>query len=246
MRKVCIIIQSLLSRRPNHDSSYSRIARNTTCFSPWNGDKNIVYDVTNVEQQKLLGFDSSRPVPDMIPERVNSLAGVEGVLSRFFQTTAAASAIRHVCLARSEVQAEKGQQVPCKSPGERELGVVQEAWSWRPIPVGTNLLRRPAAPLEAESTTSSRYSSFRGRERSLDSERLRRAARHPRTNGVSPIGLRRPSVFGPNWRWGKVQFVFRLHIASLVKDRPKYANFSASQWLSRSGIPRPLLRVRWM
>ena len=56
------------------------------------------------------------PHPNVIPERANSLAVVEGVLSRFFQTTAAASAIRHVFKARSEV--------PRKSPGKRKLGVV--------------------------------------------------------------------------------------------------------------------------
>ena len=69
--------------------------------------KNVVDDVTNVEQHELLGFDASRPLPDVIPERANSFT-VVGVLSRFFQATAAASAIGHVCQARSEVQAEKG------------------------------------------------------------------------------------------------------------------------------------------
>ena len=39
---------------------------------------------------------------------------------------------------------------------------------------------------------------------------------------------------------------FRLHTASPGKDRPKYASPSASQWLSRSGIPRPPSCVRWM
>ena len=37
--------------------------------------------------------------------------------------------------------------VPYKSPDEQELGGVQEARSWRPIPVRADLLRRPAAPL---------------------------------------------------------------------------------------------------
>ena len=96
----------------------ARIARNTTHFSPWNGCKTFVYEVTNVKQHELLGFDASRSLPDVIPERANSLAVVEGVLSRFFQTTTAASAIRHVCQACSEVQAKKVQRVPCKSPGE--------------------------------------------------------------------------------------------------------------------------------
>ena len=90
---------------------------------------------------------SSFPLPDVILERANSLAVVEGVLSRLFPVTAAASTIGHVCQARSEAQAEKGQWVPCKSPGERELGIVQEARTWHPIPLGTDLHRRPAVPL---------------------------------------------------------------------------------------------------
>ena len=70
--------------------------------------KNIVYDVTNVKQHELLGFDASLPLPDVIPERANSHAVVEGVLSRLFQSIAVASTIGHVCHARSVVQAEKG------------------------------------------------------------------------------------------------------------------------------------------
>ena len=99
---------------------------------------------------------------------------------------------------------------------------------------------------EAEPTTNSRYSSFRGRERSLDPRRLRRPFRYLRTNSVSPKGLRPPSAFGSYLRRGKVRLAFRLHNESPVKDRPKYASLSASQWLSRSGIPRPPLRVRWI
>ena len=70
--------------------------------------KNVVHDITNIEQHKLFRFDASRPLPDVIPERANSLAVVEGMLSCFFQATATVSAVRHVCQARSEVQAEKG------------------------------------------------------------------------------------------------------------------------------------------
>ena len=63
---------------------------------------------------------------------------------------------------------------------------------------------------------------------------------------VSPIGLRRPSAFVSDWRRGGVRLAFFLHTGSPVKDRSKYASLSASQWLSRSGIPRPPLCVRWM
>ena len=99
---------------------------------------------------------------------------------------------------------------------------------------------------EAEPTTSSRYSSFQGRERSLDPRRLRRAVRHSRTNSASPKGLRRPSAFGSDLRRGKVRLAFSLHTESPIKDRPRYASLSASQWLSRSGIPRPPLHGRWI
>ena len=35
-------------------------------------------------KHKLLGFDASCPLSNMIPERVNSLVVVEGMLSHFF------------------------------------------------------------------------------------------------------------------------------------------------------------------
>ena len=88
--------------------------------------------------------------------------------------------------------AEKGQCVPCK-PGERELNVVQEAehgaqfHSERTSSCDQpNCFRRES---ESESSTNSRYSFFRGRERSLDSGRLQRSFRHSRMNGASPPKL---------------------------------------------------------
>ena len=109
------------SFRPNHHSGYSldREKHRTLLTLKWR--RNVVYDVTNVEQHELLGFDASCPLPDVMPEQTNSLAVIEGVLSCFFQTTAAASTIGHVCRARSEIQTEKEQCVLCKQPGEREL-----------------------------------------------------------------------------------------------------------------------------
>ena len=97
MRKVCIVIQSLLSRVPNHHSSYSQDREKHHTLLTLKRRKNVVHDVTNVEQHELLGFDASRPLPDVIPKRADSLAVVEGVLSRFFQSTGAARTIRHVC-----------------------------------------------------------------------------------------------------------------------------------------------------
>ena len=95
--------------------------------------------------------------------------------------------------------------------------------------------RRSLRGSEAEPTINSRYSSFRGHERSLDPRRLRRAFRHSRTNSASPKGLRRPSGFGSELRRGKVRLAFCLLTESPVKTRPRYASLSASQWLSRSG-----------
>ena len=89
---------------------------------------------------------------------------------------------------------------------------------------------------EAEPTTSSRYSTFRGRERSLDPEQLRKAVRHSQTNGASPFGLRRPLALESDLRRGKVLLAFCLHTTSLDRDRPKYASLSARQWFFRSVV----------
>ena len=57
---------------------------------------NIVHDITNVEQHKLLGIDAGRPLSDVTPKRIDSLAVAEGVQSSFFWAIAAARAIGHV------------------------------------------------------------------------------------------------------------------------------------------------------
>ena len=79
-----------------------------------------------------------------------------------------------------------------------------------------DLLRRPAAPLAKRVRGGthhySRYSSFRGRERSLDPRKLRRAFRHSRTNSALPKGLRQPSAFWSDLRRGKVRLAFCLHV----------------------------------
>ena len=72
MRKVCIVIQSLVSRRPNHHSSYCQDREKHYTLLTLKRRENVVYDVTNVEQHKLFGFDASRPLADMIPKRANS------------------------------------------------------------------------------------------------------------------------------------------------------------------------------
>ena len=107
MRKVCIVIESLVSRRLNHHSGYSYHLEKHHTLLALKRRKNVVYNVTNVEQHKLFGFDASRPLSDVILKRADSLAVVEGVLSRFFQPTAAARAIGHVCQACFVVQAAK-------------------------------------------------------------------------------------------------------------------------------------------
>ena len=147
MRKVCTLIQSLVSRYPNHHSGYSQDREKHHTLLTLIRRYNIVYDVTNVEQHELLGTDTSFPLLDVTPERPYPLAVVEGVQSRFFQSTAAAGAVSRVCQACSVSPVAEGQRITGKPPGERELGVVQEARAWRPIPLGANLPQRPAEPL---------------------------------------------------------------------------------------------------
>ena len=197
--------------------------------------KNVVYDVTNVEQHELFGS-----IPRRDP-RTGELTHSSRRRAQPIFPTRCHSDCNRACLPGPLCSSSREGVTHYKSPGERELGVVQEARPWRLIPVRADLVQlcRWRRGSEAEPTTSSRYSSFRGRERSLDSRRLRRAVRHSRTNSASPKGLRRPSAFVSDLRRGKVRLAFCLLTASPVKDRPRYANLSASQWLSRSGIPRP-------
>ena len=118
MRKVCTLIQPLVSRHPNHHSGYSQDREKHHMLLTLIRKYNIVYGLTNVEQQKLLGTDTSRPLLDVTPERPYPLAVVEGVQSRFFQSTAAAGAVRRVCQARSVSPVAEGQRITGKPPGE--------------------------------------------------------------------------------------------------------------------------------
>ena len=147
MRKACTLIQSLVSRHPNHHSSYSQDREKHYTLLTLIQRYNIVYDVTNVEQYEQPGTDTSCPLLDVTPERPYPLAVVEGVQSRFFHSTAATGAVRHVCSACSVSPVAEGQHIPGEPPDERELGIVQEARAWRPIPLGANLPQRPAEPL---------------------------------------------------------------------------------------------------
>ena len=165
-------------------------------------------------------WELSTPRRDLITDELANCSR-----RRFFQTPVTASTIGHVCQARSEVQAEKGWCVQCKSPGERELGIVQEAWTCERTSSAVQP-RRSLRGSEAEPTTSSWYSSFRSRTRSLDPERLQRAARHSRTNGASPLGLHRcfaprlKSTLGSDLRRGKILLAFRLYTASSNNPDP--------------------------
>ena len=167
------------------------------------------------------------------------------MLSCFFKATAAVRTIRHVCQARLVIQSKKGQRIPSKPPGERELGVVQEAQPGAQFKCerisSIDQPNRSTRGSEAEPTTRSQYSSFRDWERSLDPRRLQRALRHSRTNIASSFSLGWPSALGSDLSRGKVSLAFCLHTVSFDKNRPDEAN----QWFSRSGIPRPLLRERW-
>ena len=79
----------------------------------------------------------------------------------------------------------KRQHILSKPPGERELRIVQEARTWCPIPLGANILERPAESLHEQisSGTNSRYSFFRDRERPQDQESLQRALLNTPTSG---------------------------------------------------------------
>ena len=81
MRKVSTLIQSLVSRHPNHHLGYSQDREKHHTLPTLLRRYNIVYDVTNVEQHEVLGTDTSHPLLDVTPGRPYPLAVVEGVQS---------------------------------------------------------------------------------------------------------------------------------------------------------------------
>ena len=89
---------------------------------------------------------------------------------------------------------------------------------------------------EAEPTTNSRYSFFRGRKRSLDPESLRRALWHSQANGAS--SLRRPSASGFDLRQGKTTHFLSPHRV------PRQGSPQVSQSFSeRVALQIPILRT---
>ena len=170
------------------------------------------------------------------------------MLSHFFYTTAAASVIGYVCQTRFECSSARSNV----SRGIRHVSENSELFK-KSEPGAQVLLERisscdlPSCSLDRSETVptiNSRYSSFLDHERSLDPERLRRALWRSAKNGTSPLGLWLLSALWLDFRRGKAFFTFCPHTVSLVKDRPRKLNLSASQWLSRTGIPKPPLQRR--
>ena len=83
IRKVCTLIQSLVSLLPNPHSSHGYDHEKHHTLLTLKRRVNIAHNVTNVEQHELSRADASCPLLDVAPERANPLAVVEGVQSRF-------------------------------------------------------------------------------------------------------------------------------------------------------------------
>ena len=113
-----------------------------------------------------------------------------------------------------------------------------------PNSIGSESL--PASGFKAELTTNSQYSSFRYWENSPNPERLQKAWQHSARYGALPLSLRQLSDLGLDFRRGKASFTLRPTATSLLNDRRRKSNLSVSQWLSRSGIPKPPLQRRWL
>ena len=84
MRKVCILIQSFLSHRPDHHSDYSLDHEKHHTFLTFIRRINIIHYVTNVEQHKLLRINEGRLLPEVTSKRMNSFTVVESVPRCFF------------------------------------------------------------------------------------------------------------------------------------------------------------------
>ena len=98
---------------------------------------------------------------------------------------------------------------------------------------------------EAEPSTSSRYRFFPRPWKVTGSKKVYEGPFGPRGQTVlHPLAYVDLQLLGLTG--GKAKSDSGLHTAYPIKDRPKYASLSASQWLSRSGISRPPFRVRRM
>ena len=76
----------------------------------------VVYDVTNIEQHELIGFNADRPLADLISQRTNSLAVVDGMINRYFEDFAAARTIGNVYQARFVFKAKRGNAFRASHP----------------------------------------------------------------------------------------------------------------------------------
>ena len=188
-------IKSLLSRRPNHYSSYRKDYEKHHTFLTMKLKQNVVYNVTNVvynvtnvERHELHRFDADRPLSDMIPKRTNSLAVTKGLLSRFFLATGAAKTTQHVCQACFVIQAEKRQHNTFRASRQTEnLELFKKPEPSAQFQCGrTFSIGQPIRPTR-RTTSNFRYNSFWGWERSLEPRRL-----------WSPYGIRVQMVLRPS------------------------------------------------
>ena len=228
--EVCIVIKFLLSRRPNQHSGYSLDREKYHTFLTLKRRQNVVHDVINVEKHELPRRDpwmgepvcsSRKRAQPFLPSHCRSernqacLPGLLWISSREVATRSAQAA--------KWARTRNCSRSPNLTPNSNGSGPPTPS---SPAAHGEGPKR--SSPLVPDTVLS------RTVERSLDPGRLQRALRHLRTNGVSPIDLRRLSAFESNWRRGKVLPAFRLHTAS----PDKYSSLLANQRLSRSGILR--------
>ena len=241
-RKVCTVIQSLLSRLPNHHSGHSYDRGKHHLFLTFPRGINIVLLDVGYIVDKLFGMNAGRPLSDVTPKWADSLAVSSRPLLQRAQSGMSAKPA-------SKAQPARGNALQANRQVSKNSELFKKPKSsaqfhWERIS-SYDQPSRSSSGSELMPTIKSQYSSFLDRERSLDPRRLRRALQYSANNSFSPLCLRQLSALGLDFRRGKAFFTFCPYTISFVKDRPRKANLSASQWLSRSGIPKPPLQRRW-
>ena len=211
MRKVCVIIQSLLPRRPNRHSSYGYDRHKHRSFLTLPRRKNIVNGITNTSSTSCFG--SMRAVHPSTWLK-NRLAVIDAVQSRYFNPSTAGGANHAYLQYRPWRSSHKGVQVSENSELFKKLEPgAQFHWerisSSRVAPRADPKRHPPIGPVQLL---------LRLRK---DRDSLRRALQHSWKNSASPQGLWRLSVTGFDARLGKATSSLCFHIASSVKDRPR-------------------------
>ena len=145
MRKVCIVIQSLVSRRPTSPFGLQLGSRETPHASHHETEEERCLRRNQRRAARAVWVRCELSTPRRDPKTgglaCSSRRRAQPFLSSYCPQRGQSGMSARPAL---KFKPRRGNAFRTSRQGERELGVVQEARSWRPIPVRADLLCRPS------------------------------------------------------------------------------------------------------